>query len=254
MRVEVVENYDVLSLRAAEHVAGLIKSKPKAVIGFATGSTPLGLYRQLIRMHRDEGLDFSGLTTFNLDEYIGLAPEHEQSYNYFMWDELFGSINVNPELVNIPLGTVDDIEQYCQEYEEKIAAVGGLDLQILGIGTNGHLAFNEPGSSLRSRTRRTILTADTVASNARFFESADEVPRHAITMGIGSILDARQLLMLAGGAGKATAVKASLEGPLTAMMPGSAMQLHPDVHVYLDFAAASGLEYHHHDGIAEPKG
>lgn len=254
MRVEVVENYEALSLKGAKHVAELIRAKPDAVIGFATGSTPVGLYKELIRMHQNDGLDFSGITTFNLDEYIGLAPDHKQSYHYFMWDELFGSINVNRKWVNIPMGVVDNVEQFCNEYEQKISTAGGLDLQILGIGTNGHLAFNEPGSSLQSRTRRTILTADTVASNARFFESADEVPRHAITMGIGSILEARQLIMLAGGAGKAHAVKASLEGPVTAMMPGSAMQLHPDVYVYLDAAAASKLEYNHHDGIAEPKG
>lgn len=254
MWVEVVEDYEELSLRAAGKVATLVRKKPNAVIGFATGSTPIGLYKQLIRLHKEEGLDFSGITTFNLDEYIGLAPDHPQSYNKFMWEELFAEINVRREAVNIPIGNVEDVDRFCVNYERSIVEAGGLDMQILGIGKNGHLAFNEPGSSLQSRTRRTALTRNTIASNARFFDSPNQVPRFAITMGVGSIMEARQLLMLASGADKAAAIQAALEGPVSIMMPASIMQMHPDVRVILDAAAAAELEFDHHDGIAEPRG
>jgi glucosamine-6-phosphate deaminase len=253
MWVEVVADYEAMSLKAAEKVADLVRKKPEAVVGFATGSTPLGLYRHLIRLHREEGLDFSGITTFNLDEYIGLGPDHPQSYHRFMWEALFNALNVNPESVHIPSGLALDIDRYCAEYEESLAKKGGMDLQILGIGTNGHLAFNEPGGSLNSRTRSTLLTSNTLSKNARFFESIDRVPRSAITMGIGSIMEARKLLMLASGEEKAEAIQASLEGPLTAMMPASILQCHPSVHVVLDEGAAANLAFHHHEGIAEPK-
>lgn len=253
MLVEVFEDYEAVSRRAAELVTNQIRHKPDSVLGFATGSTPLGLYNLLIENHRDLGLDFSKITTFNLDEYVGLRPEHPQSYHYFMWENLFKHINVNPSRVYIPHGMAGDVEYFCEWYEEQIEKAGGIDLQILGIGANGHLAFNEPGSSLGSRTRIKTLTKKTVRDNARFFEDHDEVPRLAITMGIGTILDAKTLVLVASGEGKADAIRLSLEGPVTGMCPATVVQMHRVAHVILDQAAASKLEFRHHGGIAEPK-
>lgn len=252
MLTEIVENYDAMSRRAADLVAKQINLKPDSVIGFATGSTPLGVYHHLIRMHRDEGLDFSKLTCFNLDEYIGLPPDHTQSYHHFMWENLFRHVNVNPSSVYIPMGMAKDPGKFCEWYEDQIKASGGIDVQLLGIGVNGHLAFNEPGASLGSRTRVTILTHNTIEANARFFESLEEVPSKAITMGIGTILESDTLILMASGLNKSRVIKATLEGPMMTMMPASAIQLHPRVHVIVDKDAASGLEYNHHDGIAEP--
>ena len=192
------------------------------------------------------------MVTFNLDEYVGLPPSHPQSYHYFMWENLFKHININPSNVHIPNGMVDDIEFHCEWYEEQIRRAGGIDLQILGIGPNGHLAFNEPGSSLGSRTRIKTLSRATIQANARFFGSLEAVPRYAITMGIGTIMEARKLLLLASGKAKARAVRAMLEGPISAMVPATIVQLHRFAHVLLDAEAASELEYSHHDGISEP--
>ncbi|MFK7847331.1 MAG: glucosamine-6-phosphate deaminase [Rhodothermales bacterium] len=253
MLVDTVADYETLSEKGAEKVAHLIHSKPDAVIGFATGSTPVGLYQRLVQLHENDGLDFSGITTFNLDEYIGLSADHVQSYSYFMWRHLFSHINVTSAKVHLPDGMCDDIDAHCAWYEEQIVAAGGLDMQILGIGANGHLAFNEPGSSLGSRTRIKTLTTETVHSNARFFDTADQVPKYAITMGVGTIMEARKLLLLASGSGKAAAIKATLEGPVTAMVPATIVQLHRDAHTIIDEMAASQLDYHHHDGIAELK-
>jgi glucosamine-6-phosphate deaminase len=253
MLVEVFSDYETLSDRAAEIVTDQVRRKPDSVIGFATGSTPLGLYQRLIKLYHERGLDFSKITTFNLDEYVGLPPTHPQSYHHFMWENLFNHLNVHRTQVYIPDGMVDDIDQFCEWYEEQMERAGGIDLQILGIGANGHLAFNEPGSSLGSRTRIKTLTAKTVRDNARFFDDPDEVPRYAITMGIGTIMDARKLLLVAGGESKATAIRSALEGPVTGMCPATIVQMHRFAHVLLDEAAASKLEYRHHGGIAEPK-
>ncbi len=253
MLVETFSDYDAISDRAAEIVAGQIRRKPNSVIGFATGSTPLGLYQRLIRMHETEGLDFSKITTFNLDEYIGLAPNHPQSYHTFMWENLFGKVNVNPNNVFIPEGILEDVSGFCEWYEEQIRRVGGIDLQILGIGANGHLAFNEPGSSLGSRTRIKTLASKTVSDNARFFGPSEEVPEHSITMGIGTIMESGQLLMLASGESKADAVQAMIEGPVTAMVPASILQMHRKATCLIDQAAASKCKYRHENGIAEPR-
>lgn len=252
MLVEVLSDAAAMSRRGADIVAAQIRVKPDSVLGFATGSTPLGVYRRLIEMHRSEGLDFASVTTFNLDEYVGLPPEHEQSYHHFMWTNLFDHVNVDPSRVHIPDGTSDDLDAACLLYEQRIQRAGGLDLQILGIGANGHLAFNEPGSSLGSRTRIKPLTEKTIRDNARFFDSEDDVPRSAITMGIGTIMEARRLLLLADGSGKADAIRATLEGPVTAMVPATMVQLHRHAHVVIDEAASSKLHYRHHHGIAEP--
>jgi glucosamine-6-phosphate deaminase len=234
---------------AARVVARLIHEKPNAVIGLATGGTPLAMYRELIRMHREEGLDFSRVTTFNLDEYVGLPTEHPQSYHHFMWSEFFQHININPENVHIPDGMSGNIPLSCTAYEKSICGAGGIDLQVLGIGSDGHIGFNEPTSSLASRTRIKTLTQQTRRDNARFFGGNESlVPKHCITMGIGTIMDARRIVTLAFGAQKADAVAAMVEGPVAAVMPASILQHHPTAKLFLDSAAASKLQradYYH---------
>lgn len=241
MEVVVKESYEEVSKLSAELIAEVVRHKPRAVLGLATGSTPVGTYKELIRLHKEEGLDFSRAVTFNLDEYVGLVHEHPQSYHYFMRENLFKHINVNPKNVHIPDGTAKDIPGFCQWYEEQIVKAGGLDLQLLGIGSNGHIAFNEPGSSLGSRTRVKTLDDKTRQDNARFFRSMNEVPRYAITMGIGTIMDARQLILLANGAGKAEAILKTCEGPITAMAPATIVQLHPKATIVIDKQAATKL-------------
>lgn len=191
MLVTVLENYDAMSREAARFVADRIRKKPNLVLGLATGSSPLGMYKELIRMHRDEGLDFSKVTTFNLDEYVGLPPSHDQSYHFFMQENLFKHINVDARHIHVPQGMAKDIDLFCDWYETRMRELGGIDLQVLGIGANGHIAFNEPGSSLGSRTRIKTLTGTTRMDNARFFKTKEEVPRYAITMGVGTIMDAK---------------------------------------------------------------
>jgi glucosamine-6-phosphate deaminase len=211
-------------------------------LGFATGSTPLGLYKELIRMHKEEGLDFSKVTTFNLDEYVGLPPSHNQSYHYFMYENFFNHVNINPRYIHIPHGMAKDIDAFCEWYENRIKEYGGIDLQILGIGANGHIAFNEPGSSLGSRVRIKTLTEKTRKDNTRFFKSLNEVPKYAITMGVGTVMDSKEILLVANGDGKAGAIKSAVEGPITAMCPASIVQLHRSVYVVLDKKAASKLK------------
>lgn len=242
MRVIVEQDRDGVSRRAAQIVAKLVRRKPRCVLGLATGSTPLGTYAELVRMHREEGLDFSRVVTFNLDEYVGLAATHPQSYRFFMQQNLFDHINVDPRDTHVPDGRALDFEAYCEQYERMIAEEGGIDLQILGIGGDGHIAFNEPGSSLGSRTRLKTLTEETVRDNARFFGSEKDVPRLAITMGVGTILESRQCLLLAAGASKARAIRDTIEGPITAQVTASALQLHRDVIAILDQEAARLLE------------
>ncbi len=241
MLVIVKENYDEMSKEAAQIVINRLSRKPNLVLGLATGSTPLGLYKELIRMHKEEGFDFSRVTTFNLDEYVGLPPNHDQSYRYFMWNNLFKHINVPERHIHVPDGMAQDIDAHCDWYEEEMRKVGGIDLQILGIGANGHIAFNEPGSSLGSRTRVKTLTEKTRRDNARFFKSMNEVPKYALTMGVGTVMDAKELILVANGAGKADAIKAAVEGPLTGQCPASVIQLHRKTFVILDKPAASKL-------------
>ena len=241
MEVIIKESYEEESKLAAELIADVIRRKPRAVIGLATGSTPLGTYKELIRLHKEEGLDFSRAITFNLDEYVGLTHDHPQSYHYFMWENFFKHINVNSKNVHIPDGTSKDIPGFCRWYEEQIVKCGGLDVQLLGIGGNGHIAFNEPGSSLGSRTRAKTLDERTRQDNARFFRNLNEVPKYAITMGIGTIMDARQLILLANGAGKAEAIAKTVEGPITAMVPATIVQLHPKATIVIDKAASTKL-------------
>ena len=223
---------------ASRIIARLLKEKPNAVLGLATGSTPLLLYRALIDMQ----LDWSQVTTFNLDEYIGLSPEHPQSYHSFMWENLFRHVNIDPANVHIPDGLARDVPAFCAAYEQRIREAGGIDLQVLGIGTDGHIGFNEPTSSLGSRTRIKTLTPQTRRDNARFFASEAEVPGHVITMGIGTIMEARQNLLLAFSANKARAIAEAVEGPITTINPASILQMHPDARVCLDNEAAAQLK------------
>ncbi len=241
MEVVIKETPEDMAKLAAELIAEVVRKKPRAVLGLATGSTPLGTYKELIRLHKQEGLDFSRVVTFNLDEYVGLAHEHPQSYHYFMWENLFKHINVNAKNVHIPDGTAKDIPAFCHWYEEQIVKAGGLDVQLLGIGSNGHIAFNEPGSSLGSRTRVKTLDEKTRQDNTRFFRNMNEVPKYAITMGIGTIMDARQLVLLANGAGKADAIQKTCEGAITAMVPATIVQLHPKATIIVDKQASTKL-------------
>lgn len=242
MRVVVEEDTEAASRWAAWQIAELVRRKPDAVLGLATGGTPIRCYGELIRLHREEGLDFSRVRTFNLDEYVGLAGDHPQSYRCFMNEHLFGQINIPLENTHVPSGTEDDYDRFCEAYEDAIRAAGGIDLQLLGIGRDGHIAFNEPGSSLASRTRLKALTQETIDDNARFFNDADQVPVLAVTMGVGTILDAAQCLLLAVGAGKASAIRMAVEGPVTSQVTASALQLHRQATVVLDEEAAAWLQ------------
>ncbi len=241
MLVIIKESYEEVSEEAARIVSNLVTSKPTATLGLATGSTPLGMYQALVRMHREEGLDFSSVVTFNLDEYLGLNSDHPQSYHHFMHRSFLDKINVRSENTHIPDGTIcSNYDAYCDDYEQSIRVAGGIDLQVLGIGKNGHIGFNEPTSSLGSRTRVKTLSTETMEQNRRFF-SSEEVPQCAITMGIGTILESRRILLLASGESKTRAVAAAIEGPITASMSGSALQLHRDVTFILDKEAAKWL-------------
>lgn len=241
MEVIILPDEESVGKEAARRIAALIRRKPDCVLGLATGSTPIPCYRELIRMHKEEGLDFSRVTTFNLDEYYPIDPRHPKSYRYFMDEHLFNHINIDRSRIFIPYGLSPDPYEHARWYEEQIKAAGGIDLQILGIGHNGHIAFNEPGSSLASRTRVKTLTEETIRANARFFDRPEDVPRYAITMGIGTILEAREILLLATGEGKAEAVAGAIEGAVTSMCPASALQWHPRVTFLLDEGAASKL-------------
>ena len=242
MLVIIKKEFDDLSKEAAKLIATKIRNKPDLVLGLATGSSPLGIYKELIRLHKEEGLDFSKVTTFNLDEYVGLPPSHDQSYHYFMKRNLFDLINLDERYIHVPHGMAKDIDKFCWWYEKRIKDAGGIDLQILGIGANGHIAFNEPGSSLGSRTRIKTLTEKTRNDNARFFSNMAEVPKYAITMGVGTIMDAKELVLIANGKSKANAIKASVEGPITAMCPASIIQMHQKAYVFADEEASTYLE------------
>jgi glucosamine-6-phosphate deaminase len=241
MRIIVVKDKEAMGKRAADMVQDEMARHPNPVIGLATGSTPLPLYQELARRCKEEGLDFSTSITFNLDEYVGLDPSHDQSYRYFMNKNLFDHINIVKRNTHVPDGMAEDIEAFCDEYERMIDDCGGIDLQVLGIGSNGHIGFNEPGSSIGSLTRIKTLTPQTIADNARFFAKKEDVPTLAITMGIGTIFNAAKCILLATGANKADAVKAACEGPVTSMCPASALQLHRYATMVITEDAASKL-------------
>jgi len=242
MQVIIKKTYEEMSKEAAEIIRDAIHLKPNLVLGLATGSTPIGTYKELIRMCAEGELDFSKVVTFNLDEYVGLPTTHEQSYHYFMHENLFNHININPNNVHVPSGVVKDFKAYCQWYEDEIEKAGGVDLQVLGIGSDGHIGFNEPGTSLASRTSIVTLTEETIKDNARFFDREEDVPRFAITMGVGTIMEAKHCLLMANGAKKADPVAVLVEGPITSQVTASALQMHPNATVIVDSDASSKLK------------
>ena len=246
MEILIRESQEAGCLLGARIIAKLVRENPAAVLGLATGRTPLRLYQELIRLHREEGLDFSRITTFNLDEYVGLPATHPQSYRWFMDENFFRHINIDRRQTHVPDGTAADLHAECRAYERKIADAGGIDLQLLGLGRNGHIGFNEPTGSLRSRTWIKILSEQTLRDNSEVFGSLEAMPRHAITMGVGTILDARRCLLLAFGPAKALAVVNMIEGPLAAMCPASALQMHPRATVILDESSSAALQYADH--------
>ncbi len=225
----------------ADEIANLIARRPDAVLGLATGSTPLPVYEAL--RSRLDGVDVSQVRGFALDEYVGIDPAHPESYRSVITKEVVEPLGLDPARIQTPNGALETIAHAGDDYERAIAAAGGIDLQILGIGTSGHIGFNEPGSSFASRTRVKTLIEQTREDNARFFDSVDDVPMHCITQGLGTILDARHLFLLAFGEGKAEAIAGAVEGPVSSALPGSAIQLHPHVTVVIDEAAASRLEH-----------
>ena len=243
MEVIIQPTYERLAAVAAETVRDALLKKPNLVLGLATGSTPIGVYEALVRMHKAEGLDFSGVTTFNLDEYVGIPPNHPYSYHTFMETHLFNAVNIPTENRHIPQSTTVRHEEFCEQYETAIVDAGGIDIQVLGIGKDGHIGFNEPSSSLGSRTRIKTLTQSTLEANAPHFGSTvDAVPKMAITMGVGTIMEAKQCLLLASGESKAEAIANAVEGPITAEVPASVLQMHPQTVAIIDEAAASQLK------------
>ncbi len=244
-RVMVLDNYEEMSKAAAEIVINTIKNKERTVLGMATGSTPLGLYGNLVQGYKQGKVDFSNTVSFNLDEYVGLDSGHSQSYNYYMRENLFSLVNIEHDHVNIPHGFSENSDKDCNEdcinYETKIQQSGGIDLQILGIGNNGHIGFNEPGTSFDSITRKVKLADETIKANARFFDDESDVPKYAISMGIKSIMRARKIILLASGIEKAHAIEKTVKGSITNMVPASILQLHPEVIYIVDKDAGKNL-------------
>ncbi|NEZ74173.1 glucosamine-6-phosphate deaminase [Clostridium botulinum] len=241
MRIIVVDNYEEMSKKAAAMIASQVILKPDSVLGLATGDTPIGMYKEIINIYKNQKMDFSKVRTFNLDEYYGLNRENPQSYYYYMMNNLFNHVNIDENNINIPNGMADDIEIECKEYERKIAKAGGIDLQILGIGVNGHIGFNEPNISFESETHLVNLNEKTIESNSRFFSSKEEVPTKAISMGIKSIIHSKKIILLACGSAKSDAVSKAINGKITSNIPASILQLHRDVVVIIDKEAASKL-------------
>ena len=231
MKVIEAKNYADLSRKAANIISAQVILKPDAVLGLATGSTPVGTYKQLIEWYNKGDIDFSLTKTINLDEYVGLTPDNEQSYRYFMNHNLFDHINIDKKNTNVPNGTAPDMEAECLRYDALIKSLGGIDLQLLGIGHNGHIGFNEPGQAFEKTTHIVTLGESTIEANARFFGSKDEVPKQAITMGIKSIMQAKKLLLIANGKDKEDIVNKALYGAVTPAIPASILQIHPDLTV-----------------------
>ena len=240
MRVIVTENYDELSEKAAKIIASQIMLRPDCVLGLATGSTPEGLYKRLIKLYNEGEVDFSKVTSFNLDEYYPISPENNQSYRYFMNEKLFSHINIDMDKTHVPNGETKDVSKECAEYEKMIEDAGGIDLQLLGIGVNGHIGFNEPDANLNTLTHITGLTESTIEANSRFFESRDEVPTKAITMGIATILKARRIVLLASGKAKHSAVSELLNDDITTENPATMLKVHPDITLICDKEAYNG--------------
>lgn len=234
MQIIVTENYDEMSKKGAEIIAEQLKAKPNLILGLATGSTPVGMYTELATMCKDGELDFSKVSTFNLDEYYPIKNDDEQSYCTFMKENFFSKINIDIANTNIPNGEAADPHKECEEYEKRLQAAGGVDIQVLGIGQNGHIAFNEPAENLIGSTHVTDLTENTIEANSRFFESIDDVPTKALTMGMASILSAKKIIMLISGASKKAVMKNLLDDYITTNVPATLLKTHPDVVVICD--------------------
>lgn len=241
MKFKVFDSYEELSAYSAELVAGVIREKEDAVLGLATGSSPLGLYEELIKLYDDGNLDFSRIRSINLDEYVGLDGTHDQSYRYFMDINFFNHINIDKKNTFVPNGIAEDLEKGAKEYDELIESLGGVDVQVLGIGPNGHIGFNEPAEQLNLNTHIAELTEETIKANARFFASEKDVPTRAVTMGVGPIMKARKVILIASGENKAWAVKSLVDDLISTTIPATLLKVHPDVTVLLDKAAASLL-------------
>ena len=226
-----VPTYEELSRKGAALIAAQILMKPNCTLGLATGSSPVGIYRELIRQYQNGDLDFSKVSSINLDEYEGLPGTHEQSYRYFMQDNLFNHVNIDPANTFVPNGCAADLEAECAEYDARMTRMGGIDLQLLGIGLDGHIGFNEPGDTFVKETHVIELHESTIAANARFFASENDVPRRAVTMGMGGIMQAKKILLIANGQAKKDIVQKAFFGPITPLVPASLLQLHPDVTV-----------------------
>lgn len=242
MRLMVTKNYEEMSKVAAKEMAEDIKKNPEIVLGLATGGTPVGMYKELIRMYNEGELDFSKVTSINLDEYVGLGGDHDQSYRYFMNTNLFNHINIDKNNTFVPNGLAENIEEECLNYDKRIQDMGGIDLQLLGLGANGHIGFNEPGEALSVGTHLTKLKESTIQANARFFASIDDVPREAITMGLGGIMKAKKIMVIASGEGKSEVVKAMMSGKITTEIPATMLQMHRDVLLIVDEEAAKLLK------------
>ena len=240
MQFIVCNSYEEISRKGAEIIADLMKKKPNCILGLATGSTPVGMYRELIGMNRRGEIDFSGVVTYNLDEYYPIAPDNDQSYRYFMNKNLFEHVNIDIANTHVPNGADPDADNACTTYDQAYAATGGADIQVLGIGQNGHIAFNEPEDALTVGTHVTGLTEDTIKANSRFFASIDDVPTRALTMGMGSIMMAKQIILLANGKNKHAAVAALLNDKVTTAVPATLLKLHPNVVVICDMEAYYG--------------
>lgn len=242
MKVYVFKNLEELNKKAASIFIEAIRENPKLTLGLATGSSPEGLYKELVESYQRKEISFKEISTFNLDEYLGLSPDHEESYLHYMKENLFDHVDLKEENIHMPNPFALDPEEECKNYEKAMKALGGIDLQLLGIGSNAHIGFNEPGEKLYNNTHITPLKEETRRANARFFNSLDEVPTHAITMGVGSIMRAKKIVLISFGEKKAKAIKDTIEGPITTEVPSSLLQLHGDVTILLDEASAKDLK------------
>jgi glucosamine-6-phosphate deaminase len=239
MKIIKAPDYQSMSRKAANIISAQVILNQNSILGLATGSTPLGVYKQLIEWFQKGDIDFSKVHSVNLDEYVGLAPEHNQSYHYYMKDNFFNHINIKLENTNVPNGLAEDIDSECARYDKLIANLGGIDLQLLGIGNTGHIGFNEPNEDFDKMTHKVKLKQKTIDANSRFFASTDEVPQYAITMGIKAIMQAKKILLVANGEGKADILFRSLFGPITPAVPASILQLHPNLTIVADHDALS---------------
>lgn len=241
MNVVVVKNYYEISIQSAQLIAKQITKKKNSVLGLATGQTPVGMYQELIKMFKRGDIDFSEVRTFNLDEYYGLPSKHPQSYHYYMWDTFFKYINIKKENIHLLNGATENIKEECNQYEILIQKHGGIDLQILGIGDNGHLGFNEPAIGLNSKTHLVNLSEETIQANSQYFDDIQKIPRQALTMGIGTIMKAKKIVLLANGRKKSQAIERTIHGPVSTEVPATVLQLHNNVLLIIDEEAASQI-------------